>query len=322
MFFQTITPRGDRFRINFLLNQQNLERYYHHLKTSKQYKPTTNAEKLRRLKLAIRYVMHNQDEDQALYIKGCRYIDLIKQWVYSLSKSISLQRQRHSLNIVQQLPSISNPLDFLEDHQVNLKVQHAIACLKISFDIKDVKLLTAFAAAVIVYRNCQRSGVVENLTVGEFNERLEADDDKIIISCINHKTGPQGRAQLVVTKQAERILLQYKHLIRAHLEPATGCNTLFFLTSNGKRYTQVYRRIKEAATINGLKDVIPPPPKMYRIVVSTEAARSLNDCTLRMVARHLSHSENTSRRYYEFSNTSDATEAHDTIQELARQRYA
>ena len=266
--------------------------------------------------------MHNQEEDQELYIKGCQYIDLIKQWVYSLSKSISLQRQRHSLNIIQTLPSVSNPLNFLENPKVNLKVQHAIACLKMSFDINDVKLLTAFAAAVLVYGNCQRSGVVQNLTIKEFDQRQAADHEKLIVSCINHKTGPQGRAQLVITKQAEHIILMYKQLIREHIQPATGYETLLFLTPTGKQYTQVYRKIKEAARINGLEHFIPPPPKMYRIVVSTEAARSLNDCNLRKVARHLSHSETTSRQYYEFSNTSDATEAHETIQELARQRYA
>lgn len=212
VFFETITQRGERFHINILLNQKNLERFYHFLKTSKKYKPTTNAEKLRRLKMAIRFAMHNE-EDQELYIKGCRYIDLIKQWVYSLSKSISLQRQRHSLNIIQKLPSVNNPLNFLENPLVNLKIQHAIACLKTSFDIKDVKLLTAFAAAVLIYRNCQRSGVVQNLTIQEFDQRQAAGHEKLIVSCINHKTGPQGRAQLVITKQAEHIILMYKKLV-------------------------------------------------------------------------------------------------------------
>ena len=64
VFFQTMTPRGDQFKIKILLNQKNLEHYYHHLKTSKKYKPTTNAEKLRRLRLAIRFLLHNQEEDQ------------------------------------------------------------------------------------------------------------------------------------------------------------------------------------------------------------------------------------------------------------------
>ena len=41
----------------------------------------------------------------------------------------------------------------------------------------------------------------------------------------------------------------------------------------------------------------PPRPKDYRVVVATDAA------DLRRVAKHLSHSSETSRKYYEFTNT-------------------
>ena len=34
-----------------------------------------------------------------------------------------------------------------------------------SFDPTDVKLLTAYAATLLVYKNSQRSGVVDNLTM-------------------------------------------------------------------------------------------------------------------------------------------------------------
>ena len=71
--------------------------------------------------------------------------------------------------------------------------------------------------------------MVQNLTIKEFLEQqVAADKNKVIISCFNHKTGPQGRAQLVLTKPTEQILLSYKQLVQEHLEPATGCNDLFF----------------------------------------------------------------------------------------------
>ena len=111
-------------------------------------------------------------------------------------------------------------------------------------------------------------------------------------------------------------------LVRRHIQPAKSSNMLFFLTPNGHKYLQVYRKIREAIILNRLKDFVPPPPSMYRILLSTEAARNLNDCNLRIVARHLSHSQATSRQYYEFCNTEDATEAHKTIETLAKQRFA
>ena len=51
--------------------------------------------------------------------------------------------------------------------------------------------------------------------------------------------------------------------------------------------------------------------------MSTEAARSFNDSDLRKIACHLSHSEQTSRKYYEFADTRDATDAHRKIKYLA-----
>ena len=89
---------------------------------------------------------------------------------------------------------------------------------------------------------------------------------------------------------------------------------------HGQKYLQVYRKIREAAIANGFMTMLPPPPSKYRIVVSTEAARVLNDCDLRKVAKHLSHSEQTSRKYYEFTDTKDATNAHRTIKLLSQQR--
>ena len=89
--------------------------------------------------------------------------------------------------------------------------------------------------------------------------------------------------------------------------------------ANSKRYLQVFRKIKEAARANGFTDILPLPPSKYRELVSTEAARTFNDCDLRKVSPHLSHSEQTSRRYYEFADTKDATDAHRKIKFLSKQ---
>ena len=78
----------------------------------------------------------------------------------------------------------------------------------------------------------------------------------------------------------------------------------------------MYRRITEAQSVGKLK---PPRPKEYRIVVATDAAKELNDKDLRQVAKHLSHSSETSRKYYEFSNTIDVIFAHQTLSFLTKE---
>lgn len=79
----------------------------------------------------------------------------------------------------------------------------------------------------------------------------------------------------------------------------------------------MYHRIKEALSVGRLK---PPRPKDYRIVVATDAARELNDADLRRVSRHLCHRTETSRQYYQFSNTNESVLAHQALQNLSERR--
>lgn len=180
--------------------------------------------------------------------------------------------------------------------------------------------MTAYAAACIVYGNGQRSGVITSLRIVEFNRRQPCDfeSDEVIIPCLHHKTGPQGIARLVVTRDIEQLLVEYYNNVRLKIRANEFTNSnRFFLTTNGCLYTQVYRRINEALSIGSLK---PPRPKDYRILVATDAARELDDTDLRRVARHLCHSTETSRQYYQFTNTDDSMLAHQAIRNLSERR--
>ena len=92
-------------------------------------------------------------------------------------------------------------------------VQHCLETslvkLEQSFHKDDIKVGTTYAAAIIMYNNIQRPGVVQNLTVHEFESRQQIGSNKAIIACLNHKTVPQGRAQLVANSDDEGILMKY-----------------------------------------------------------------------------------------------------------------
>ena len=94
----------------------------------------------------------------------------------------------------------TNPKHFLKSEEVKLKLLYAKENIsKGVYDTHGMKLMTAFAAAILLYKSGQRSGVIENLTVDEF--KLRRDDvlqKKIIIPCVHHKTGRKGCAKLVV----------------------------------------------------------------------------------------------------------------------------
>lgn len=309
--------------LEMLMNRKNLENFYHILKDEKQYKPTTIAEKLRRLKMAIQFILHELDtnckDNVDVYLKGSRLIDLLTQWTKSLSKAIAVQRQQHGLKMSDKVTDTADPYEFLENTEVLRKVTIAKQNLQTSFHQADIQLITAYAAALILYKNAQRSGVIQNLTTDEFDMR-KCERTKFIICCINHKTGAQGRAKLVVEQEDMQHLLDYKSLVRDHIEPKHECAHLFFLTHNGAKYTQVYRKIVESIRANHLNITIPPPPSAHRIFVATEAARSIKcDLARRKVNKHLCHSDHTSEVFYEFTNLKEATEAHSQIQKLAKE---
>ena len=189
-----------------------------------------------------------------------------------------------------------------------------------NFSRKAIKIVTAYVAACILYDNGQRSGVVTNLRIVEFKKRQPSEHDtgETIIPCLHHKTGCQGIARLVVTCDIEKLLVEYYTTIRKRIRAKELIHqNRFFLTTNGSPYDQVYRRMNDALSIGNLRL---PAPKDYRIVVTTDAARELNDADLRRLAKHLSHSSETSRKYYEYSNTSDSILAHQALRHLSNQR--
>ena len=138
-----------------------------------------------------------------------------------------------------------------------------------------------------------------------------------MINCLEHKTGSQGVAQLVINKTAENLLHKYCKFVRSKIYPSEGCEQLLFLTTTGKRYTQVYRKIKEQMQKH---DINVPTPSEYRIVVSTEASETLLDKQYRALAKHMGHSVETSRRFYEISRPDSAIKVHKAIEKMAKIR--
>ena len=123
--------------------------------------------------------------------------------------------------------------------------------------------------------------------------------NKVVIPCVHHKTGPKGRAKLVIDNEPDfSYLLDYKFLMRDHLIPNANCHHLFFLTHTGAKYTQVYRKLLEAIKLNDTSVNTPPPPNAHRVKVTTDIARTIKcDLTRRKVNKHLCHSDYTSEKF-------------------------
>jgi len=88
------------------------------------------------MKLAIKYVIHSEDSmmtNKELFVKGSRLLELLTQWCLSLSKSIALQRQQHSLTVTEQLPLVLDPQEFLDNKRVWRKKQIMVTTVYILY---------------------------------------------------------------------------------------------------------------------------------------------------------------------------------------------
>jgi len=125
--------------------------------------------------------------------------------------------------------------------------------------------------------------------------------DKWVISCVNHKTGVQGRGTLVVDKDDLDHLNDYYRLVRQFIVPKRGCEKYFFLTYRGSQYKGVYLNVVEIICTNQFNCILPPPPKDHRVVLCTKTAR-INDGAMRCkVNHHLCQSDQSSSNYYAFT---------------------
>ena len=301
-----------------LFSRKSLEEFYDLMKTELSYKPSTIAEKFRRLRKAIDFIIYENLEDSKLAQRGLQYKELLNSWINSLSKQIKQQRHERGIMIDNEVAHTISPKEFLKSSKVKKKV--SVSKENISrglHETNDMKLITAYAAAILLYKNGQRSGVIDNLTVKEFQVRRENKlRSEIVIPCVHHKTSSTGCAKLVVKTQEIGYLLDYYFLVRSQIVPQSGLENLFFLTTNGGRYTQVYRKIKEAIKANGIETDV-PTPSAFRIKVTSDSLRSgSSDVTRRKVNKHLSHSNRTAEMFYEFVNDNDAITAYHEINRL------
>ena len=169
--FLVNSPQSSTFNCNahnLQLNTKSLEQYYHHMKHTQMYKPSTLSEKLRQLKLAIKSLIHENHNNTDLSTKGYQIISLLSEWIKSLSKARGKQGQQHGLKVMDKL-SAESPTktteNFLNNKHLLGKVKSAIFNLGFTFESLDIKLLSAYAASVLLYRNSQRLGVIQNLTL-------------------------------------------------------------------------------------------------------------------------------------------------------------
>jgi len=183
----------------------------------------------------------------------------------------------------------------------------------------DHMLILSYIAATIIFSNAQRPGVITNMTISEFRQRLNVNG-KILIQVLHHKTASSmGPANIVITIEQEQMMMKYLQLIRWKIVPQKEeLSSLFFLTNTGNEFRKISETIQN---IGQNYDVIIPSAGLHRKVIATEAHASVDDSTMRKLNTHMNHSGTTSSLYYQLPQQREAVNIHRTIQELRTRRY-
>ena len=204
------------------------------MKEQLQYQPSTIAKKLRRLKQAINFVAHQHFTDIDIHQSSAQYKDLLSTWINSLGKPIAFQWHKREIKLDSQVAHTRSPNNILEHKEAKEKVEIARENLRVGkFDVQDIKLLIAFAVAILVYKNGQRSEVADNLAINEFEPWRDHSEELVVIPCVNHKTGLLVVQNWWCTKMIWAIFL-ITIFSEKKVAPVAGCS---HLTYNGKHYT-------------------------------------------------------------------------------------
>ena len=120
----------------------------------------------------------------------------------------------------------------------------------------ELKVVLAYLAAHIIYLNGQRPGVVQRMTIDEWMQRVNVEndnDDEWVIHVLEHKTtGAFGPAKVTVSNDICSLMEEYFLHIRDKITPKHQMfEKRFFLTNTGNEFSIIGDRMKDIAKVFG-----------------------------------------------------------------------
>ena len=100
----------------------------------------------------INFTDINIHQSSIQYKDPVQYKDLLSTWINSHGKPIALQQQKREIKLDSKVAHTRSPNHILEHKEAKEKVEIARENLRAGkLEIQDIKLLSAFAVAILVY---------------------------------------------------------------------------------------------------------------------------------------------------------------------------
>ncbi|XP_044129538.1 uncharacterized protein LOC122922851 [Bufo gargarizans] len=157
-----------------------------------------------------------------------------------------------------------------------------------------------YLECLLVLKHLQRPGVVQNMTVGEWDERIhhEYEGQKLcVIGVRTHKTSTQQVAAFALDNDEESWFQAYYETVRPLLTRSDEYDPMakFFLSSVGTERHTVSRDIKSYQTKYNLPDI---SSQVVRKVCETWTLARYTDPEKSLFAKYLAHTNSMAERHY------------------------
>ena len=243
----------------------------------------------------------------------------LTQWRKSLRKEIKQRKAEVRIRSRAEVGSASDPKPFLNSVKVQQDIQEAFDSTT-TCTSQQHKLILAYVAANIIFTNAQRPGVVQHMSVQEYENKEDDDEGNVLIKVLHHKTSSSsGEADIMIKQNIDTMIQMYIDNIRVKITPSEkGFQDRLFLTHTGNEFRKISETIKEVAKNYGY-DV--PNATLNRKVTATSARENLSSHDAIPIHRHMSHTPETSMRNYQYPDFKDSIDTRNTITILQSKKY-
>ena len=239
----------------------------------------------------------------------------------TLRKDVKKQQMTNALRGEQEVDQATNPEDFWASNEVKGDVNNILQkAQRCTITSNEHITVLAYLAAILIFKNSQRPGVVENMTIDEY-KKSRKDGDKNVIRVLKHKTAAStGPANIVVDVTCMKTMSQYHHYIRAKITAQNEeLSKLFFLTSNGNAFKKISETVQKVAE---RYSITVPTTSLHRKAVKTAAhCHDITEGKMRALNRHMSHSDATSSKFYQLPAAKKAVDVYNTIKTLSNKIF-
>ncbi|XP_073437096.1 uncharacterized protein [Dendrobates tinctorius] len=274
----------------------------------------TSCNYLKNLKRFLRYQQRATNlahEDKKLY-KAYKIFDtVIKEIQTSLAKGVSKEVVSNRFDAL--TTTHLKPVEYLKILNV-AKNSFSKSLQYIKGGSKKIYQLNVlyYLETLLVLKHGQRPGVIQNLTVSEWDRRLPYSfhgGDYIVVDVKAHKTSAQQVACFALSPTEQEWLEVYFDKIRPVLVNENSPNNFFHSTTGGAIYN-VSNDITRYHTRFELPSVT---SQMIRKVIESWTISRLKDSEKHLFARYLGHSNETAERNYRENTLESVCHGHTLV---------